>query len=95
MNEQEIVKLFASLGFKKTEYNINRYTEVRDFGFFAIFENEHHAIQFISRNDEVLVSLVKYDISTWKNHVDLSGDVLLAVAKVVEEIKEEYKGEIK
>ena len=91
MNEQEIVKLFSSLGFKKTEYNINRYTEVRDRDFYAIFENEHYAIQFINIDDEfVFVSLVKYDISTWDNQVELNGDVLLAVAEVVKEIKKEY-----
>jgi len=94
MSEAQVTELFKSLGFETTECDIGRYTEVRDFGFFATFENDKNAIHFIRRDNRVLVEIVKYDVSDWENYVTLDSDVYLAIAEVVKLIKEEYKGEI-
>jgi hypothetical protein len=94
MTEAQVTELFQSLGFETTEYNISRYTEVRDFDFFATFENDKNGVYFVHRDGRVLVEIVKYDVSDWENYVTLDSDVYLAIAEVVKLIKEEYKGEI-
>ena len=98
MTQFEVTDLFAKLGFKCLEERVCE--EVNDFGYYARFGNERHEVQFKNRDGKLEIFILEYanEVYTDKVISNLSlavgKDLILTIAKQIEIIKEEYKGEI-